>query len=59
MKKAFISFHFLFGIGTSQWVMADSNKKILSRSQALKRNVSDGLPLPLGDRRGQAKVEFH
>jgi hypothetical protein len=27
-KSAFICFHFLFRIGTFQWVMADSNKKI-------------------------------
>jgi hypothetical protein len=27
-KIAFISFYFLFGIGTFQWVTGDSNKKI-------------------------------
>jgi hypothetical protein len=27
-KIAFICFHLLFGIGTFQWVTADSNKKI-------------------------------
>src|SRR3984885_15838802 len=28
-KKAFISFYLFFGIGTFQWVTADSNKKLL------------------------------
>jgi hypothetical protein len=38
-KIAFICFHLLFGIGTFQWVTADSNKK--SNSQAVPFCESD------------------
>jgi hypothetical protein len=33
-KKSFFFFHFLFGIGTFQWVTTDSNKKTFLPSQS-------------------------
>jgi hypothetical protein len=39
-KKAFISFHFLFGIWTFQWVTADSNKKNFLSAQVRSKRIT-------------------
>jgi hypothetical protein len=38
-KNAFVCFHLFFGIGTFQWVTADSNKKIRLRLKLARRVV--------------------